>query len=308
MIYHKPVLLKESMELLNLKKDGIYVDATMGGGGHTEEMLKNSLIKQVYALDQDSEAIAFATERLKKYKNRLTIINCNFEEMRTQLALEKVSGVDGILFDLGVSSHQIDSLARGFGFDKDSELDMRMDQSLEKTAKEVINTHSIEQLAQIFRDFGEEQSAFKIAQWIDTARKTAPINTTGELVSIIEKNMRGNPIHAMKTKVRVFQALRIYLNRELEVLETTLEDSISLLNPKGRMVVISYHSLEDKIVKAKINQAAQGCICPKSILKCMCNKKARIKVHTNKVMTPSEEEVKQNSRSRSAKLRAIEKS
>jgi 16S rRNA (cytosine1402-N4)-methyltransferase len=280
----------------------------MGGGGHTEEMLKNSLIKQVYAFDQDSEAITFASERLKKYKNRLTIINSNFEEMRTQLALEKVSGVDGILFDLGVSSHQIDSQARGFGFDKDSELDMRMDQSLEKTAKQVINTHSIEQLAQIFRDFGEEQSAFKIAQWIDKARKTAPINTTSELVSIIERNMRGNPIHAMKTKVRVFQALRIYLNRELEVLDSTLEDAINLLNPKGRMVVISYHSLEDKIVKAKINQAAKGCICPKTILKCMCNQKARIKVLTNKVMTPSEEEVKQNSRSRSAKLRAIEKS
>lgn len=308
MIYHKPVLLKECIDLLNLKKDGVYVDATLGGGGHAEEMVKNSLIKQVYAFDQDMEAVEFATERLKKYKNKLTIINSNFEEMRTQLALNKINGVDGIMFDLGVSSHQIDSKNRGFSFDKDSDLDMRMDQRLENTVKAVINTLPVEQLAKIFRDFGEEQSAMKVAQWIEKARKDSPINTTSELVHIIETNMRGNPIHAVKTKVRVFQALRIYLNRELDVLDSTLDDAINLLNPKGRMVVISYHSLEDRIVKAKISQAAKGCICTKNVLKCVCNQKVRIKILTNKVMTPSEEEIKQNSRSRSAKLRAIEKS
>ncbi len=308
MSYHTTVLLKESIELLNLKKDGIYVDATLGGGGHTEAMLQNSLIGQVYAFDQDEDAIRYSSDRLaKSHKNKLTIIKANFAEMRTKLALQRISSIDGILFDLGVSSHQIDDEGRGFSFDKEAELDMRMDRQIVTTAKGLLNKLPVEELARIFREYGEEQAAFKIALWIDKARKTRPLQTTTDLSDIIERNMRSNPILVTKTKARIFQALRIYLNRELEVLESALDDAINLLNPKGRMVVISYHSLEDRIVKNKLNSAARGCICPKTILKCMCNQKPRVRILTNKVVKPSEGEIKTNSRARSAKLRAAEK-
>jgi 16S rRNA (cytosine1402-N4)-methyltransferase len=307
MTYHVPVLLKESIELLNLKKDGIYVDATLGGGGHAEAMLKNSLIKQVYAFDQDADAIEFAQERLKKSANKLTIIKANFEEMRTQLALQRVKGIDGALFDLGVSSHQIDDSERGFSFDKKGLLDMRMDREQETTARDLLNSLPVEELTRIFREYGEEQNAYKIAQWIDKARNTKALVSTDELTGIIDNNMRSNPILITKTKARIFQALRIYLNREMEVLDTAIIDAINLLNSKGRLVVISYHSLEDRIVKTRMSQAAQGCICPKNILKCMCNQKPRVKIITNKVIKPSEGEIQTNSRSRSAKLRAVEK-
>jgi 16S rRNA (cytosine1402-N4)-methyltransferase len=307
MTYHVPVLLKESIEYLNLKKNGVYIDATMGGGGHTEAMLHNSLIKQIYGFDQDEDAIQFASQRLKKYCNKLTVIKSNFSEMRTKLALEKVKTVDGILFDLGISSHQIDNAERGFSFDKDAVLDMRMDRQSEQTAKELLNNLAVEELTKIFREYGEEQNAYKIAQWIDQARTSKSISTTKDLSDIIEDNMRGNPILITKTKARIFQALRIYVNHELEVLETAIDDAIYILNPGGRLVVISYHSLEDRIVKTRMNLAAQGCICPKTILKCMCNKKPKVKVLTNKVIKPSEGEQQNNSRSRSAKLRAVEK-
>lgn len=307
MIYHEPVLIKESIELLNLKKDGIYVDATLGGGGHTELILRNSQIKQVYAFDQDADAIEFASERLKKFKNKLTIIKSNFAQMRTKLALHKVSGIDGVLFDLGISSYQIDEAGRGFSFDRDAELDMRMDKQNETTAKELLNELSVEQLATIFREFGEEQSAHKIAQWIDIERKTKSIQTTQDLAGIIDKNIRSNPILVTKTKARIFQAIRIFINRELEVLDTAMEDAINLLNQHGRLVAISYHSLEDKIVKTKMKNASKGCICPITILKCMCGQKPRVKILTNKIVKPSDEEIKVNRRARSAKLRAVEK-
>jgi 16S rRNA (cytosine1402-N4)-methyltransferase len=307
MNYHEPVLLNESIGLLNLKKGGVYVDATLGGGGHTEAMLKNSLIKQVYAFDQDEEAISYTSERLKKYSNKLTIIKANFSELRTTLALERIKGIDGALFDLGISSHQVDEAGRGFSFDKNAELDMRMDRSTETTAKTALNNLSVNELSRIFREYGEEQNSYKIAQWIDQGRKQKPLETTQDLAHIIENNMRGNPILVIKTKARIFQALRIYINRELEVLDTAIEDSINLLNPKGRLVVISYHSLEDRIVKTRMNQAAKGCICPKTILKCMCNQKPKVQIITSKVVKPSEGEQQSNSRSRSAKLRAVEK-
>jgi 16S rRNA (cytosine1402-N4)-methyltransferase len=307
MTYHEPVLLKESIELLNLKKDGIYVDATLGGGGHTEAMLKNSMIKQVYAFDQDDDAIKFATSRLKKHINKLTIVKSNFAEIRTKLALERVKRIDGALFDLGVSSHQIDDAERGFSFDKNATLDMRMDRQTETTAKDLLNTLTVQELTHIFREFGEEQNAYKIAQWIEKSRANKELETTSDLTSIIEQNMHSNPILITKTKARIFQALRIFLNREMEVLDSAIEDAINLLNPKGRLVVISYHSLEDRIVKTRMNQAAKGCICPKAILKCMCNQKPRVKILTNKVIKPSEGEQQINSRSRSAKLRAVEK-
>lgn len=307
MIYHKPVLLKESIAMLNLKKDGIYVDATLGGGGHTEAILSNKQVKHVYAIDQDSDAISFATERLIDFKDRTTFIKTNFEELRTQLAIRKVKGIDGILFDLGVSSYQFDKDERGFSFDRDGKLDMRMDKQSELTIKELIKTLSVEEMTKIFRDYGEEQAAYKIAQWIDHERKIKAIETTQELSVVIEKNMRSNPVLVTKTKARIFQALRIYLNRELEVLQVALNDSINILNPHGRIVVISYHSLEDRIVKTTFSKAAKGCICPKVVLKCACNQKERVKLINNKAIIPSEEEVKSNSRSRSAKLRVVEK-
>jgi len=307
MTYHKPVMLKESIDLLNLKKDGIYVDATMGGGGHTEAMLKHSLIKQVYAFDQDEDAINYASDRLKKSINKLTIIKSNFADMRTRLALKKVKGIDGILFDLGVSSHQIDAAERGFSFGQDAPLDMRMDREAKTTAKDLLNSLSVEEMTKIFRDYGEEQAAYKIAQWIDKSRKSKPILTTNDLAGIIEQNLHTNPILVTKTKARIFQAMRIHLNGELEALETAMDDAINLLNSKGRIVVISYHSLEDRIVKNKLNNAAKGCICPKTILKCMCNQKPKVKILTNKVVKASEGEIETNSRARSAKLRAAEK-
>jgi 16S rRNA (cytosine1402-N4)-methyltransferase len=307
MTFHKPVLLQESIVFLNLKKGGIFVDATLGGGGHTEAMLKSSDVKQVFAFDQDDEAFTYAGERLQAYADRLTVIKSNFEEIRTQLALCKIKGIDGALFDLGVSSHQIDTVERGFSFEQDANLDMRMNRQADKTAKDILNQASVEELTRIFRDYGEEQAAYKIAQWLITARSHKTIESTLELSNIIEKNMRSNPAMVTKTKARIFQALRIYLNRELEVLDSALEDVINLLKPKGRLVVISYHSLEDRIVKIKMNQAAQGCTCPKTILKCVCNQKPKVKILTSKTVRPSEQEQQDNHRSRSAKLRAVEK-
>jgi len=306
-LFHQPVLLKESIDMLDLKQGGVYVDATMGGGGHTEAILKNSLVKHVYAFDQDAEAITYATERLNDYSSKLTIIKANFEDLRTQLALRKVNGIDGILFDLGVSSHQFDLAERGFSFDKNAMLDMRMDKQLDTTIKDVLNTLTVDEMTKIFRDFGEEQAAYKIANWISDQRKIEPINTTLDLSNIIDNNMRSNPVLILKTKSRIFQALRIYLNRELEVLQTALEDAVNILNPKGRIVVISYHSLEDRIVKTQFNKAAKGCICPTSILKCMCNQQSKILLISRKAIKPSDEEIRTNNRSRSAKLRAAEK-
>ncbi len=307
MLYHKPVLLQESIELLNLRKGGIYVDATLGGGGHAEAILNNPLVKHVYAIDQDSDAISFASERLKPYLKKTTIIKANFEELRTQLALRKIKGIDGALFDLGVSSYQLDKGERGFSFDKDAQLDMRMDKQSDITVKEILNTLSVEDLTRIFRNYGEEQAAYKIAQWIDKERKIKQIETTHELCRIIDKNMRANPELITKTKARIFQSLRIHLNRELEVLQVTLNDALNLLNKHGRLVVITYHSLEDRIVKTTFAKAAKGCVCPKTILKCNCNQKEMVKLINNKAIKPSEEELKLNSRSRSAKLRAVEK-
>jgi 16S rRNA (cytosine1402-N4)-methyltransferase len=307
MSYHIPVLLKESMAYLNLKAGGVYVDATLGGGGHTEAMLSNKEIKQVYAFDQDEDAISYTSNRLKKYQERLTLIKANFADMRTELALRRVKSIDGILFDLGVSSHQLDTAERGFSFDKDGRLDMRMDRQTEQTARDILNNMPTAELARIFRQYGEEQAAYKIAGWIVAARKSRPLETTGDLTAILESNMRSNPILITKTKARIFQALRIYLNRELEVLASTLNDAINLLNPAGRMVVISYHSLEDRIVKTSINEAARGCICPKTVLKCVCNIKPRVKNLTPRTIQASAEEIKKNGRARSAKLRAVEK-
>lgn len=307
MQYHNPVLLQESLMYLNVHADGVFVDATLGGGGHTEAILESNSSAFVYGIDQDNDAMEFASKRLSGYQDRVTLIKTNFENLRSQLALRRVKGIDGILFDLGVSSYQLDNGERGFSFDKDAIIDMRMDSQTEITAKDLLNTLSVTELTTIFREFGEEQAAYKIAQWIDAERQINPIQSTKDLSSIIESHMRSNPILVTKTKARIFQALRIYLNRELEVLQTALDDAINLLNPKGRMVVITYHSLEDRIVKTTFNRAAKGCICPKTILKCMCNQKQIVKVLTNKAVLPSETEMKENSRSRSAKLRAIEK-
>ncbi len=307
MSYHVPVLLKESLELLQPKKGGTYIDATLGGGGHTEKLLKCHPVQRVFGFDQDKDSIAYAFQRLAQFHDRLTLIKSNFEHLRTNLALLRVSEIDGALFDLGVSSHQIDSASRGFSFDREGDLDMRMDQSAGKSAMEAVNTLSVSELARIIWENGEEKRAGQIARWIDKARQIKPIKTTQNLTAIIEKNMRANPALIIKTKARVFQALRIYLNRELEVLRIALEDTINLLKGEGRLVVISYHSLEDRIIKTTFSEAAKGCVCPKSVLKCVCNQKPRVRILTAKAVTPSTEELQKNVRARSAKLRAIEK-
>jgi 16S rRNA (cytosine1402-N4)-methyltransferase len=244
---------------------------------------------------------------LTDHTAQLTLNQSNFSALRTELAYHKVKGIDGIIFDLGVSSHQLDTAHRGFSYDKAADLDMRMDKSLEINAADVLNKLSQEELANIFRVYGEEQAAFKIAGAITTARANQPIRTTGDLNAIIDSGMRGNPVYALKTKVRVYQAIRIYLNKELEVLQIALKDALNLLNPGGRIVVMSYHSLEDRIVKNILNDFAKGCICPPNVLKCVCNQVPRIRILTKKPIVATDSEVVANSRARSAKLRAAEK-
>ncbi len=305
--FHQPVMLKECIEYLNIRPGKTYVDATMGGGGHTLQIFRAAAVKHVYGFDQDTDAVRQSKRVLTDYKAKLTIIQANFEDLRTELAYRKVKGVDGVLFDLGVSSHQLDTAERGFSFDKPADLDMRMDKSNESSAKEILNTFSAEELARIFREYGEEQAAYKIALAIVEERSKHPISTTQDLNAVIDNGMRGNPVYAFKTKVRVYQALRIYLNRELEVLQTALKDALNLLNPDGRIVVMSYHSLEDRIVKNTLNDFAKGCICPTNVLKCVCNQVPRIKILTKKPQVAAEQEQKENSRSRSAKLRAAVK-
>jgi 16S rRNA (cytosine1402-N4)-methyltransferase len=305
--YHNPVMLSECMTYLNLRPGKVYVDATLGGGGHSQQIFQCKSVKHVYAFDQDAEAIAEARSKLTDFAEQLTIIKANFSQLRTELALHRVKSIDGILFDLGVSSHQLDTAGRGFSLDKDADLDMRMDTATGQTAADLVNDLPLAELTRILREYGEEQAAYKIAQWIVSARAHHRITTTGDLNHIIENGMRSNPAFVLKTKVRVYQALRIALNQELEVMQTALTDAVHLLAPGGRIVIMSYHSLDDRIAKGVLNDFARGCICPPNVLKCVCQQIPRIKVLTNKPITASEQELRVNSRARSAKLRAAEK-
>ena len=305
---HVSVLLNECLEGLNIKENGIYVDGTLGGAGHSSEILKRlSNEGRLIGIDQDTDALKAAKERLKDYSN-VTFVHSNFSNIENVLNNLNIDGVDGILMDLGVSSYQLDEGERGFSYMKDAPLDMRMNRDNDFSAYNVINEYSEEDLYRIIRDYGEEKFARRIASFIVENRQEKNIETTLELVEIIKsaipaKARREGPHPAKRT----FQAIRIEVNSELSILNKTIEDGVGKLNKGGRMAIITFHSLEDRIVKNKFRDLAVSCRCPKEFPVCVCGEKAKVKVISRKAIEPTKEEVDINPRSRSAKLRVIEK-
>jgi len=308
---HKPVMLKECLEGLNIKADGVYLDGTLGGAGHSAEILRK-LGPQglLIGVDQDREALEAAEEKLKKVntKGRFITIHSNFENIRQILETQKIKALDGILLDLGVSSHQLDTEERGFRYQENAPLDMRMDRNKSFDAKELVNTWTKERLTAVIREYGEEKWAARIAEFICNARVNAEINTTSQLVDIIKAAIpagaRQKGPHPAK---RTFQAIRIAVNRELEALENALPEAFDLLNKGGRMCVITFHSLEDRIVKQFIRDRSGRCKCPPGLPQCVCNAVRELKQVSAKPITPSADELEQNHRARSAKLRIVEK-
>lgn len=301
--YHVPVLYREVLEGLNVRPKTLVVDGTLGGGGHTELILKSNKSVKVLGFDRDSEAIDFAEKRLSKFSDRLEVVHSNFKNM-VQVLKEKGLRADGVLLDLGVSSHQIDDEERGFSFRFDSELDMRMDRSQSLTAKEVVNTYSEQRLVEIFSNFGEERYSKRVARGVVLAR---PINTTGELKNaIVEVVNKINRKEALSSVQRVFQAIRIEVNSELDELYELLVSLPEILNKGARIAVISFHSLEDRIVKKAFNELTTECVCPPRIPVCVCGHVQKAKHITRKPITAKEDEQKSNSRSTCAKLRVVE--
>ncbi len=307
---HYSVLLEETITYLNVKSDGIYVDGTLGGGGHSYEIAKR-LGKggRLIGIDQDADAVRAAGERLAEFGGKVTILHSNYAAMREELAAIGVERVDGIILDLGVSSFQLDTPERGFTYrETDAPLDMRMDLRQTKTARDIVNEYSETELFRIIRDYGEDKFAKNIAKHIVRERQKKPIETTGELTDLIRASIptkvRMTGGHPAK---RTFQAIRIELNRELEVLREHLDEMIGLLNPGGRICIITFHSLEDRIVKNCFKKNEDPCTCPKDFPVCVCGNVSKGKVVTRKPVLPGEEELKVNSRSRSAKLRVFEK-
>jgi len=305
---HKSVLLDETIEGLAIKPDGIYVDGTLGGGGHSYQICRN-LSKQgrLIGIDQDDAAIEAATVRLQEFADRVTIVRSNYCNMKSVLQDLGIEKVDGIVLDLGVSSYQLDTIERGFSYKYDTDLDMRMDRRQTLTAKEIINNYSEKELFRIFRDYGEEQFSQNIAKHIVKNRQEKEIQTTFELNEIIKAaipaKMRTNG-HPSK---RVFQAIRIECNKELDVLRDTMDTMVDLLNPQGRLSIITFHSLEDRIVKSAYRKYENPCTCPPEFPVCVCGKKPLGKSVSRKPILPSKEELEVNSRSKSAKLRVFEK-
>ncbi len=306
---HKSVLLEETVDGLAIKPDGIYVDGTLGGGGHAFEVCSR-LNEQgrFIGIDQDAAAIEAASERLRDFGEKVTIIRSNYCEMKSRLHEIGVDKVDGIVIDLGVSSYQLDTAERGFSYRVDAPLDMRMDQRQQLTAREIVNTYSEADLFRVIRDYGEDKFAKNIAKHIVIERQKAPIETTGQLNEIIRHAI---PMKFQKTaghpSKRTFQAIRIELNRELDVLRESLDDMIEMLNPGGRICIITFHSLEDRIVKSAFRKNENPCICPSHFPVCVCGNVSKGKVITRKPILPSEEELEYNSRSKSAKLRIFER-
>lgn len=306
---HKSVLLEETIESLKIKPDGIYVDGTLGGGGHSYEICKRLSCKgRLIGIDQDAAAIEAAGKRLGEFKDKVTIIRSNYCEMKQQLADIGVTSVDGIILDLGVSSYQLDTADRGFTYREDVPLDMRMDQRQTRTAKNIVNEYSEMELYRIIRDYGEDKFAKNIAKHIVRARQEKELETTGELIQVIKaaipmkvRAVGGHP--AKKT----FQAIRIELNNELGVLEESLDDMIGLLNDGGRLCIITFHSLEDRIVKNNFRRNENPCTCPREFPVCVCGKKSKGSVVTRKPILPGDKELEENSRSKSAKLRVFER-
>ena len=307
--HHYSVLLRETIEGLVIRADGVYVDGTLGGGGHALSICERlSGRGRLIGIDQDGAAIEAASERLKDYRDRAVIVRGNYEDIAEILMRLQIERVDGICLDLGVSSYQLDEGERGFSYRTDAALDMRMDQRGERTAADIVNSYSEEALFRIIRDYGEDRFARNIAKHIVQYREKKRIETTLELSGIISgaipARVRALSGHPAK---RSFQAIRIELNRELEVLENTLDRMIDLLSEGGRLCVISFHSLEDRIVKSKFRTAENPCICPPDFPVCSCGRKSRGIVLTKKPILPSEEELLENRRSQSAKLRIFEK-
>ena len=306
---HKSVLLEETVDGLAIKPDGIYVDGTLGGGGHAFEVCSR-LNEQgrFIGIDQDAAAIEAASERLRDFGEKVTIIRSNYCEMKSRLHEIGVDKVDGIVIDLGVSSYQLDTAERGFSYRVDAPLDMRMDQRQQLTAREIVNTYSEADLFRVIRDYGEDKFAKNIAKHIVRERQKAAIETTGQLNEIIRHAI---PMKFQKTaghpSKRTFQAIRIELNRELDVLRESLDDMIEMLNPGGRICIITFHSLEDRIVKSAFRKNENPCICPSHFPVCVCGNVSKGKVITRKPILPSEEELEYNSRSKSAKLRIFER-
>lgn len=306
---HKSVLLKETVEGLGIRPDGIYVDGTLGGGGHAYEVCRRLNSKGSFiGIDQDAAAIEAASARLLGFGEKVTVIRSNYCDMKPRLHELGIDKVDGIILDLGVSSYQLDTAERGFSYRTDAPLDMRMDTRQEKTAKDIVNGYSETDLFHMIRDYGEDRFAKNIAKHIVAAREKGPVETTGQLAEIIRQSI---PMKIQKTgghpAKRTFQAIRIELNRELEVLENSLDDMIDMLNPGGRLCIITFHSLEDKIVKANFRRNENPCTCPSSFPVCVCGKVSKGRVITKKPILPSEEEMEENSRSKSAKLRIFER-
>lgn len=305
---HRPVLLNEVIEGLNIDPDGTYIDGTLGGAGHSSEILKRLSDRgRLIGIDQDEEAIAAATERIGRDK-RVSIVRRNYSELPEVLKELHIDKVDGILLDIGVSSHQLDTAYRGFSYKSDAPLDMRMDQRQRITAADIINGYEEKELFRVIRDYGEEKFAQNIAKHIVQARAEKPIETTYELNEIIKISIPARMRQDGHPSKRTFQAIRIECNRELEVLKDSIEVMIEALKPGGRLAIITFHSLEDRIVKNAYRTAENPCICPPDFPKCVCGRVSKGRTITRKPITASEEELKDNSRSKSAKLRIFERS
>ncbi len=304
---HYSVLLQETIEELQIKPDGIYVDGTLGGGGHSREIAKQLTTGHLYGFDQDDAAIAAAGERLRDYQDRVTIIRNNYCNARAALYELGVEGVDGIVLDLGVSSYQLDTEERGFSYRFDAPLDMRMDRRQQLTARDIVNGYSEMELFRIIRDYGEDQFAKNIAKHIVKAREEGPIETTFQLNEIIKAAIPAKMRQNGHPSKQTFQAIRIECNRELEVLRNSLDEFIELLNPGGRLCIITFHSLEDRIVKTAFKKNENPCTCPPEFPVCVCGRRSKGKNISRKPILPGKEELEANSRSKSAKLRVFER-
>lgn len=309
MFQHTTVLKEEAIESLHIQPEGIYVDCTLGGGGHSLEIVRRLHGQgRLIAFDQDEVALKAASQLLEPYRERVTLIKSNFRHIRTMLQRHEITGVDGILFDLGVSSPQLDEEERGFSYHGDAPLDMRMDRTQSLSAYHLVNEWSEQELARIIHEYGEERFSRRIARKIVQQRDEQPIETTEQLVEIIKEAI---PAPARRTGPhparRTFQALRIAVNDELNAFEEALNDGIQLLKPGGRVVVISFHSLEDRICKKTFQAYSQGCTCPPDFPQCVCGREAQLQIITRRPIVPGPGEVEQNPRARSAKLRVAEK-
>ena len=306
---HKSVLLYETVDSLNIRPDGIYVDGTLGGGGHAYEVCRRlGEHGRLIGIDQDEDAIAAATKRLEPFADKVTVVRSNYENIASVLHELGIEKVDGIYLDLGVSSYQLDTASRGFTYREDAPLDMRMDQRNTQTAADIVNTYSEMELYRIIRDYGEDRFAKNIAKHIVRQRQEKPYETTGELIETIKAaipaKIRATGGHPAK---RTFQAIRIELNHELDVLNCSIDTMIDLLNPGGRLSIITFHSLEDRIVKKRFRDNENPCICPPEFPVCMCGRKSKGTVITRKPIVPGEEELEYNKRSKSSKLRVFER-